>query len=643
MLWDGLFLSLLFFGNRLGRTARDPGFLTDANAIKEQVRARVDLVDLISQHTSLKRRGRNLVGLCPFHEEKTPSFSVDPDRQFFKCFGCGKGGDVFTFVQLRESVDFREALRILADRVGVDLSVRRGGQPGGPSRADIAKVNEWAFRQMRGWFHDERIGSRARDYAQTRSISREMVEQFGVGFAPAGGTALRDAARSGGPDEQLLINAALCKRDDRGRVYETFRDRLMFPIRDPMKRCIGFGGRLLGDGHPKYLNSPETALFDKSRSLYGVDQARDAMSAERAAIIVEGYTDCIAAHQFGFPNTVATLGTAATDEHMKLLRRYCDTVLLVFDADAAGQAAADRAIGIALRHDLAVKLVNLTGNQDPADILQDSGAEAFRKLLLSASDALVFKWHRTRERFSGASSAADRRAAVEEFVSLVSGLVSFGALDTIQQGVMVTQLSDLLSVPTGQVQQLLARRSSKRNTPQDRDPSVGSTTRVMPDGESSAMMTILTVLVHEPGYYDRVSRLFEPTRLPDVVSIRVGERVRRLAETLGEFQLSELLADVEDPDESALIAELAMRGEQMVDPSATVDGACTRLEQIRRERETSRLRSEAIGGSNMDDRADGDANKLAEYGRQLANRRGFAGRRVIEDRFNRVPSQEDGG
>ncbi len=611
--------------------------MTDPQAIKEQVRARVDLVDLIAEHTSLKRRGRNLVGLCPFHEEKTPSFSVDPDRQFFKCFGCGKGGDVFTFVQFRESVDFREALRILADRVGISLATESSGNSHGPSRADISKVNEWACAKFREWFADERVGQRARDYANRRGMSDEMVVRFGLGFAPAGGTAIRDAAGAGGPGLEALISAALCKRDDNGRVYETFRDRLMFPIRDPMKRCVGFGGRILGDGHPKYLNSPETALFEKSRCLYGIELARDAMSAEKSAIIVEGYTDCISAHQFGFENTVATLGTAATDGHMKLLRRYCDTVILVFDADAAGQAAADRALGVALRHDLAVKLVCLTGDNDPSDILQRSGDKAFKSLLLSAEDALVFKWNRTRERFAGGSSSADRRGAVEEFVSLVSELASFGALDTIQQGMIVTQISDLLSVPTGQVQQLLSRRSMKRGLSQDRGEVSRKAVLYPPDGEQSALMTLLTVLVNEPGYFDRVSRWFEPTRFADVVSIRVAERVRRLAETLGEFQVSELLAETDDPGEASLIADLALRGEQMPDMSGAADGAMARLERIAADHATSRLTREVVGGGESGDEAGVDAARLVEIGRQLANRRGFAGRRAVEGFMTSMP------
>lgn len=613
--------------------------MTDPEAIKEQVRARVDLVDLISEYTTLKRRGRNLLGLCPFHEEKTPSFSVDQDRQFFKCFGCGKGGDVFTFVQLRESVDFREALRILADRVGISLATEtrhRGGN--GPSRADIGKVNEWAFGRFQAWFADPRMGQRAREYALQRGMSDDVVQRFGLGFAPAGGTALRDEARNGGPSLDALLAAGLCKKGEDGRVYETFRDRLMFPIRDPMKRCVGFGGRILGDdGHPKYLNSPETALFEKSRCLYGIELARDAISAERSAIIVEGYTDCMAAHQYGFENTVATLGTAATDGHMKLLRRYCDTVFLVFDADVAGQAAADRALGVALKHDLAVKLVSLTGDNDPGDILQHSGDKAFRTLLLSAEDALVFKWNRTRERFSGAAAAADRRGAVEEFVSLVSELVSFGALDTIQQGVIVTQISDLLSVPAGQVQQLLSRRSSKRGFQQDR-PAVSSKVVLNPpDGEQSALMTLLTVLVNEPGLFDRVSQWFEPTRFADVVSIRVAERVRRMAEAFGEFDVSELLAETADPDEASLIADLASRGEQMSDLSGVADGAIQRLERIASDRETSRLTKEAVNGSEAGDGACGDSAKLAEIGRQLANRHGFAGRRAVEECLSSMP------
>ena len=414
--------------------------MRDPSAAKEVIRERVDLVELVSEHTALRRQGRNFVGLCPFHQEKTPSFSVNPEKQFFKCFGCSAGGDIFTFLQLRESIDFPEALRMLADRAGVELGPAGPGGSTTAGRSDIARTNAWACDYFSKRLADPVIGRSAREYLETRGISPEMVERFGIGLAVGADNQLIRDAGAGGIDHKTLLEAGLCKTGDRERLYDTFRDRLMFPIRDSMKRCIGFGGRTLVNAPAKYMNTPETILFNKSKSLYGIDLARDAIAKAGEAIIVEGYTDCIAAHQYGFENTVAALGTAATEAHMALLRRQCETLVLVFDSDAAGEAAADRALAVALKHNLSVRLTSVPSGKDPSEFLQRFGTQGFRNLLNSAADALVFKWNRTRSRYRGAESAAGRREAADEFVTLVSELAEFGVLDAIQNSIGIVKV-----------------------------------------------------------------------------------------------------------------------------------------------------------------------------------------------------------
>ncbi len=612
---------------------RAPNRLHDFTGLKERIRDRVDLVDLISEHTSLKRQGRSFVGLCPFHKEKTPSFSVNPDRQFFKCFGCNVGGDAFTFVQLRESVEFPEALRILADRAGVELDASGRSQPDQSNRADIARANAWALEFFRKQLVDKELGKKTREYLAARGVSREMVDAFGLGLATGNGNPLLAAARPKSLDPRLLRDAGLCRTGERGDLYDTFRDRLMFPILDTMNRCVGFGGRTLVDAPAKYLNTPETALFDKSKCLYGIDLARVAIEEAGCAIVVEGYTDCIAAHQHGFRNTVATLGTAATDQHMMQLRRYCPEVVLIFDSDAAGSAAADRALAVALRQNLSVRLTKVPGEKDPADYLQHFGAQGFRGLLNSATDALVFRWNHTRARFGGADSPSDRRDAVLEFVSLVSDLCEFGVLDAIQQGIIIDQLSNLLAVPAGQISRLIERRRGRKRTvhPQGKERH-GVSTRP-PDAEQAALLAMLEVLVNEPGLFSGVDHLLVPERFVDPVHGRIAGHVRELALTVGEFSLAELLCRVEDPKEAEVLTDLAVRGSQAGNFESTLEGVTACLARIASERDTKLLTDEVKRGESGGGRLDaaGIGDRLSQISVRLSGESHFLHRRAVEE------------
>jgi len=545
--------------------------------IKEQIRQRVDLVELISEHTALKRRGANYVGLCPFHQEKTPSFSVNPERGFFKCFGCGAGGDVFTFVQLRESLEFREALQVLADRAGVTLTPT-GQERSGVNRADLAKVNDWACGFFRNQLRDNKLGAQARDYLQSRGVTQETVDRFEIGLASTQAPSLEQTARRAGISPAALVAAGLRRiSEDSHDHYDTFRDRLMFPIRDAMKRYVGFGGRTLVDAKAKYLNTPETAQFDKSRVVYGIHLARDAMVESHRVAVVEGYFDCIAAHQHGFRNTVATLGTAATEAQMLMLRRYCDEMILVFDSDAAGQAAADRALAIGLKQNLKVRLVRIPGEKDPADYLQAIGPQGFSHLLNSAEDALRFCWIRTSRRFQSDATAGERKAAVAEFVNLVAELCGYGVLDAIQRGIVVGQLADLLSVSTRQVQALLEKKSGpagRANQPAEESSPI----RGRPgDVEQAALVTILGVLVNEPGYFNVVADVFRPERLADPSVRRVAETIRSLADSSGEFSFGELMARVENTQDAAFVTDLIARHPRGLEAEAQLHEARRRL------------------------------------------------------------------
>ncbi|MGB3195104.1 MAG: DNA primase, partial [Phycisphaerae bacterium] len=307
-----------------------------ADDMLDEVARANDIVEVVSSYFPLKRAGKDHKALCPFHPEKTPSFTVSRSKQIFKCFGCGRGGSVFNFVMLRENVTFPEAVRILAERAGIALRQQAGrGKPQGPGR-DVRKALEWATLFFEGNLRHPTLGEPARNYLAARGFNKQSLEVFHLGFAPAGWDNLLKAAQGENVPVRLLeLTGLVVPRDDGSGCYDRFRGRLMFPITDALSRPIGFGGRSLGDETPKYLNSPETALVRKTESLSGLPQARARIEQTRRAVVVEGYTDVVMANQVGVTNVVATLGTALTGEHVRVLRRYADEVVLVFDSDEA--------------------------------------------------------------------------------------------------------------------------------------------------------------------------------------------------------------------------------------------------------------------------------------------------------------------
>jgi len=322
--------------------------------IIERVREASDIAAIVSEHVQLKRTGRVWKALCPFHKEKTPSFVVNPDRQIFKCFGCGEGGDVFRFLMEFEKLSFPEAVELLAGRAGIALP--RTGWTGGGEES-VYPVLEWAgqiFRQeLQG-----RGGEAARGYLKERGLQDGVVEQFGLGWAPAGWSHLSGAAEGRYP-ARLLQRAGLVVENNRGGVYDRFRGRLMIPIRSPLGRTIGFGARTLSGEEPKYLNSPETEVFNKSRVLFGLAENREAIKAADDVLVVEGYMDALALGQAGIPNVVAACGTAFTGDQARILRRYVDRAVLLFDGDAPGVKAAWKSAGVFLGAGLDVRVVSL--------------------------------------------------------------------------------------------------------------------------------------------------------------------------------------------------------------------------------------------------------------------------------------------
>jgi len=358
----------------------------------EEVRLRADIVDVIGAHVDLKKSGKEFKANCPFHEERTPSFYVVPDKGFYKCFGCGESGDVYSFLQKKVGMEFVEAVRYVAQRSGFELrEVTRGKD----AEEDPLRPLYGLMAFARDWFREQLLGeggAEARAYLEGRGIDAETAERFEIGFAPDEWRGLRDAAAKLGYDDAALLEVGLLTTSDKTpEPYDKFRNRIVFPIEAVRGKIVAFGGRILGEGgkgQPKYLNSPETVLYHKSRVLYGLQVGRHAIRREESALVVEGYMDLVSLAAAGFENVVATLGTSMTTEHCGLLKRYTNRVLLLFDSDRAGLKATFRAGDLLLSQGMHPSVVTFPPGEDPDTLVQNEGPEALQKYLDEAVDLL---------------------------------------------------------------------------------------------------------------------------------------------------------------------------------------------------------------------------------------------------------------
>lgn len=370
--------------------------------ILEQIRRDTDIVEVISDVVSLKKRGRNFIGLCPFHNEKTPSFNVLPEKGIFKCFGCGKGGDAITFIREHQKMSYPEAVQVLAERLGISLPEYEADTPSSEhSRFENAYH---ALRFAANYFYKNLyadIGEEALHYVRLRGFSEETVKKFGLGFSPDSFNATMNELLALGVSEEALVDAGLVgKKEETGRIYDRFRGRLMFPIQNTMGRVIGFGGRRMNDDDKtsaKYLNSPQSLVYNKSEVLYGIFQAKDALRRHGFAILVEGYADLLTVSQAGFHNVVASSGTALTKEQLRLIARFCKKVKIVYDSDKAGINAALRGLDLAVEEDFEVEIVRLPEGDDPDSIIQRDGADTFQFRLDNALSLVDFKGEIFRE------------------------------------------------------------------------------------------------------------------------------------------------------------------------------------------------------------------------------------------------------
>ncbi|MFN6105828.1 MAG: DNA primase, partial [Planctomycetaceae bacterium] len=394
---------------------------------KEQVRSRTDLLSLVGESVALRpqRGGRDYVGLCPFHEDHNPSMHVYTDRQSFRCWVCDAGGDCFSFVMLRDRVEFREALELLANRAGLEMPKQLRPGPAGPTvdaKQKMYQVVAWAEQQVHEFLLESPTALRARKYLRDRGISDESMVRFRLGFHPDEWEWLIGRARGKYTIAELAGVKLVKEREGRGGWYDCFVDRVLFPIRDAQRRPVAFGGRVMPDSRyadgPKYLNTDEYPLFLKSKLVYGLDEARETISKSDTVVVTEGYTDCIMAHQFGLKNVVGTLGTALNDNHVSLLKRFARRVILLFDGDVAGQKATERALVKFLSQEIDLRTLTLPGGQDPADYLMGEGAESLRGLLTQSVEAWEYKYRLVVERY-GVDSIDSRHRILQEMLEIL--------------------------------------------------------------------------------------------------------------------------------------------------------------------------------------------------------------------------------
>ena len=444
-----------------------------AEHIIEQVREANDVVDVISDYVQLKRSGRNFFGRCPFHDEKTPSFSVSPDKQIYHCFGCGAGGNVINFIMEHERLDFISSVKLLADRANIHIETDPGEPRKKDDRASIYNMHEIATRVFERQLNGAPAKS-AKDYLLKRGLSEETLKTFRVGFAPDSWDTVTLEVMKLGLSQDVLTRSGLLMPKNGGGYYDRFRNRIMFPIMDINGKVQALGGRIFGEADgAKYMNSPETPIYHKGRTLYGLNQSRDEIRTSRTAILVEGYMDLIRLYQEGFQNVVAGTGTAFTPEQAGLVKRFADKVLVCYDGDAAGQKAAQKAGLTLLDKGLDVRIIQIPKGEDPDSFFDEKDAKAFQKLIDSALDFMTFVLRNNQDQMD---SPVKRTAFLE-------GMVSELALmqNEILRGMLAGQLADEMHVPEDAVMGLLKRQTKRARRPDYVPDAPARQTQAKPD------------------------------------------------------------------------------------------------------------------------------------------------------------------
>lgn len=487
----------------------------------EEVRTRNDIVEVISGYVRLQKKGSNYFGLCPFHNEKSPSFSVSPGKQMYYCFGCGAGGNVITFLMEYENQTFPEAVRTLAQRAGIALPEAddsKEARQADSRRAKLLEINKEAAKYFYYQLRTER-GSVGMEYLRKRELSDETMNHFGLGYANKYSNDLIQYLKSKGYSEDLIRDAGLCNVDEKHGMYDKFWNRVMFPIQDINHRVIGFGGRVMGDGKPKYLNSPETEIFDKSRNLYGLNFART--SRKGNVILCEGYMDVIAMHQAGFTQAVASLGTAFTSGQASLLRRYANEILLSYDSDGAGVNAALRAIGILKEAGMTGRVINLEPYKDPDEFIKALGGEEFQKRLDHAENSFFFELRQLQKNYDLSDpeqKTAFHREIARKLCTFSEEVERENYIEAVAQKYHIgfenlRRLVGTYAAQTGLAQPVIRPKSGvqKKNT--------------AAEGIKNSQKLLLTWLVEQPQLYRQISKYISPKDFTEGLYEKVADRL----------------------------------------------------------------------------------------------------------------------
>ena len=473
----------------------------------EEVRTRNDIVDVISQYVNLKKKGANYFGLCPFHNEKSPSFSVSPGKQMYYCFGCGAGGNVITFVMEYENYSFVEAVKMLADRVGITLpevEYTKEAKAAADMKNTLLEINRLAanyfYYQLK-----QPHGKIGYDYLKRRQLTDETIKRFGLGFANKTSNDLYQYMRSKGYSDAILKETGLFFIEERG-AHDKFWNRVMFPILDVNNRVIGFGGRVMGEGEPKYLNSPETKLFDKSRNLYGLNYART--SRAKYMLICEGYMDVIALHQAGFSNAVASLGTAFTSQHAVLLKRYTDQVVLTYDSDGAGVRAALRAIPILKEVGMSVKVLDMKPYKDPDEFIKNLGQDEFQKRIDRAVNSFMFEIAVIRMDYN----MQDPESKTGFYNAVARKLLEFS--EKLERDNYTEAVAREYMIPMDDLKRLVATLGGQIGVgvkPKETDGTVRAKQKKdKEDGIKKSQRLLLTWLIEKPELFEKIDGIIGP-------------------------------------------------------------------------------------------------------------------------------------
>lgn len=488
-----------------------------SDEIIEEIRMKNDIVDVISGYVKLQKKGSSYFGLCPFHNEKSPSFSVSRDKQMYYCFGCGAGGNVFTFIMEYENYSFSEALKFLAEKAGVELpeeEYSKEAKARADMRATLLEINKVAAKYYYAQLKSQN-GKVAYDYLKKRDLSNETITAFGLGYSNKYSDDLHKYLKMKGYTDDQIVKAGLANVDEKNGIYDKFWNRVMFPIMDVNNRVIGFGGRVMGDGKPKYLNSPETMIFDKSRNLYGLHRART--SRKPYFLICEGYMDVISLHQAGFTNAVASLGTALTAGHASLIKRYVNEAYLTYDSDEAGTRAALRAVPILKEAGITAKVIRMDPYKDPDEFIKNLGAEAFAERIAKARNGFMFSLEML-EKEHDMNSPEGKTAFLKE---AAKRLTQFE--EEIERNNYIEAVSKAYNVGYEELKKLVVKIAVQSGMATPAAKPKQTITVQKEDGNKKSQKLLLTWLIEHKELFVQVSRYISPEDFTEELYQKVAE------------------------------------------------------------------------------------------------------------------------